>query len=526
MAFEVLSQGLPDGLPERTLGWGVLDWCTKFLVNPDRADKGKAWVFKPDQAKFILWFYAVDEEGNWIYRRAYRERAKGTGKSPMVAALACAEFLGPVVFSHFDPDTGQPVGRENEDSLIQLAAVSVDQCRNTYMLIMEMLKGKAEDYYDLDIGMSRTLVKGYGNRRIDMITASPRSQEGFRPTFVIMEETQNWVPAEQGPEFARVLRRNLMKYDARSIEVTNAPVPGEGSVAEETHKFYEKILAGDAEDEGLLFDSFVLRVQDIYDKEQALPALKEMYKDAPWININRVWGEINDPSVREVDSRRFYFNEMCSTLSMWINHKVWEAAGDDGLRLRKTDKISIGFRGKRACTAVVAVRLDDGAVFLLDMWEAPQGAGRDWEVDYITVDNAVRRYLKKYNVVNLYADHRGYQDIVGRWFVDHDEESDNHVDVKEFLTSNKAKMAMAIEQFETAVYDKRLSHDTHPDLTRHVLNCFTDEIPQGKCLRQETPYSQRYIVAAEAAVIAYEAAQAAIEEGALRDEPVHYVYSY
>lgn len=74
---------LPDGLPERTLGWDVLQWASDWLVNPDSrgGTKGEQWVFKPDQARFILWFYAVDEEGNWLYRRAYRERAKGTGKA-------------------------------------------------------------------------------------------------------------------------------------------------------------------------------------------------------------------------------------------------------------------------------------------------------------------------------------------------------------------------------------------------------------------------------------------------------------
>jgi len=526
--FEVLSTGLPEGLPERTLGWGILEWCSDFLVNPDSAGgvKGEQWVFKPDQARFILWFYAVDEYGNWIYRRAYRERAKGTGKSPMVAAIACAEFLGPAEFSHFD-ENGQAVGRERDDAIVWLAAISQDGCRHTYDYIMGLLSGPAEIYYNLDIGMTRVLVKGQSNnKRIQTLTASFRSHEGPKPTFAICEETQNWIPAEQGPQFFSTINRGLTKTDGRLIEVTNAPVPGEGSVAEETHKFYEDILEDSIDDAGLLFDTILLKVEDIYDAQQALPALEYMYQDAPWIRVPRVWQDINDPQMREVDARRFFFNEMCSNLAMWIKKDIWANAAAHPLKLRRTDKIALGFRGKRSCTALVATRLIDGATFLLEFWEAPMGQQKTYEVNAGEVDRKVRNYLKKYNVVALFADHRGYQDIVARWYVDHDEDSEIPVDVKEFLTTNKAKMALAIEQFETAVHEKRLSHDGNDDLSRHIANCFTDEIPQGLVLRQETPKSQRYIVAAEAAVLAYEAAQAAIEAGALREEPSRNVYSF
>src|SRR5688572_20779727 len=117
----------------KTLGFDILDWCSTWLVNPDSYGgvKGDQWVFQDDQAHFILAFYSVDDRGDWLYRRAYRERAKGTGKSPMVAAIACAEFLGPAEFSHFDPETGQAVGRPRNDAMIWLAAISLDGSDHT-----------------------------------------------------------------------------------------------------------------------------------------------------------------------------------------------------------------------------------------------------------------------------------------------------------------------------------------------------------------------------------------------------------
>jgi len=63
-------------IPERTLGWGVLNWCSTWLAQPDGDDKGDRWVFTNEQALFILNFYAVDEYGIWLYRRGVLERPK------------------------------------------------------------------------------------------------------------------------------------------------------------------------------------------------------------------------------------------------------------------------------------------------------------------------------------------------------------------------------------------------------------------------------------------------------------------
>lgn len=503
----------------KTLGFGVLDWCSENLVQPDGDGKGDPWVFKPDQAHFVLAFYAVDDTGRWVYRRAYRERAKGTGKSPMVAAVACAEFLGPVKFSHFDPDSGQPIGVRNHDSHVQLAAVSEKQCKSTFAFIMEMLSGCAGKY-GIEIGMTKIQILGGGTDRvIEMITANHRSQEGFRPTFAIFEETQHWLPSERGPDFAQTVRRNLKKKNGRDIEVTNAPIPGEGSVAELTHQFYQEIQSGSSHRADLLFDTFSIHVDDIYDKDQAMPALQEMYKDAPWIDLETTFGEICDPSTREVDARRFYFNEIVPPNSMWIPGPTWDAA-ERQLTLKRTDLISLGFKARKHCGAISATRLKDSAVFLLDLWERPQNAHRDWEVPYAEIDGRMRQIFEKYNVYNVVASPESFQDIVGRWAIDYE----GSIEIEELWTSrNRQRNADCIEMFETAVKDQRLIHDGNVDLSRHVMNCFVDVVAQGNLLKQE---GQRHIAAAEAAILSFKAAQEAIEDGALKERPDATLYIF
>src|SRR5678815_2147464 len=109
---------------------------------------------------------------------------KGWGKSPLVAAIAATELLGPVVFSHFD-DQGRPVGRPHPNPRVQLAAISEAQVENTFEPLREMLAyGNASAEYDLDIMLSRIDRCGFYSGVIERVTSSFRSREGNRPTFV------------------------------------------------------------------------------------------------------------------------------------------------------------------------------------------------------------------------------------------------------------------------------------------------------------------------------------------------------
>lgn len=62
-------------LPEKTLGWQIAGWCAEYLL----ADDGGPWKFTPEQLRFILWWYAVDNNGRFVYRTGVLQRLKGWG---------------------------------------------------------------------------------------------------------------------------------------------------------------------------------------------------------------------------------------------------------------------------------------------------------------------------------------------------------------------------------------------------------------------------------------------------------------
>lgn len=62
-------------LPKHTLGWHILWWISKNLLD----DEGGPFIPTPEQTRFILWMYAVDEHGKFIYRDIVLQRIKGWG---------------------------------------------------------------------------------------------------------------------------------------------------------------------------------------------------------------------------------------------------------------------------------------------------------------------------------------------------------------------------------------------------------------------------------------------------------------
>src|SRR5690554_6405745 len=123
----------PEGLPELTLGWQILGWTREYLLQPDGPNAGEPWVFTDEQARFVLWFYAIDQRGRFVYPYAMLRRMKGWVKDPMAAALCCVEFVGPCRFGGFNRSC-EPVGVRHPSAWVQFAAVSREQTRNTMTL--------------------------------------------------------------------------------------------------------------------------------------------------------------------------------------------------------------------------------------------------------------------------------------------------------------------------------------------------------------------------------------------------------
>jgi hypothetical protein len=447
-------------LPEWTLGWQILRWIDEYL------GATKKWVPTKEQARFLLWWYAIDERGRFVYRDGVLQRLKGWGKDPIVAVISLVEMLGPCRFSHFTavdmPEwnlaAGDPVGEEHEDAWIQVAATALEQTKNTMKLFPSLISRKlmqAHGMNKLDIG--KTVIYAHGGRRtIEAVTSSPSTLEGARATFVIRNETHHWNGSNSGFEMAEVIERNATKSaggQSRALSITNAYDPSEGSVAQSQRESWEAEASGESVETGVLYDSIEapegisMRPPEAKDwkptEDPATLAYREacvkawlstvvtaVRGDAVWLDLESIVMAIlrrrerNGKVVSLSLARRFWFNVIVAAEDSWADPAAVEAAIDPLLRTARaqerdsdqlrmgwivdpTDPIVMFFDGSKSddSTVLVGCRLSDGFTFTLGVWSKPAGkAGEGWLAPREQADQRVEEVFKRFNVVAFWAD--------------------------------------------------------------------------------------------------------------------------
>jgi phage terminase large subunit-like protein len=511
------DDGLPFGWPVdqdvASAGPAVLAWSETVLVQPDGDRSGDPWRWRQSQARFVSWWYAVDEDGDYLWRRGQVVLPKGAGKSPMAAALACCELAGPVRFAGW-ADDGSPIMRAHPSPDVKLSALSQDQAEDATMgLAISMLENSAAhaEIPGLDAGLTRVRTR---NGKLSSSTARAPSKEGLRPTAVVLDEAHLWVAANGGHRLAETLRRGVAKTGGRSLETTNQWAAGQDSVAELTNEYAEAVRAGTHAGDGVLTWHPVGHCDDLADPVQLRAALVELYSDSPWIDVDRLAAEVIDRGTHPADARRYYLNQPASADDAWIRADQWHACVDRSRPLEDGDTITLGFDGSRGrargnadATALVAVRVKDGHVELLGCWQARDGED-DWTAPETVIDACVRDAFKRFRVVGFYCDPAGWQSRIGDWEAAFHKRLKVKASVDHPLhrwANRTTEMVRALASFEEAVSNGDLTHDGSFRLTEHVLAARRRVSKGGVQIHKEHPDSQRKIDCAVAATLAWQA---------------------
>lgn len=537
----------PGELP--TLGWYVLRWMAQKLVVPDDRFAGEPFILTPEQAQFVLDFYAVDPvTGRRRIRRAIWSRSKGHGKSPLVAGLCIVEALADVYPDGWDSD-GEPVGRPwatlGFKPKVQLLGVSEDQTQNAWDPLLDMVRNGPLAHEPGVTAMDTFVVVPRG--RIEPVTSSASSREGFRPVFAAMDQTESWTASNGGVKLAAAVRRNLSKTGGSSIETPNSYNPGGGSVSEASFVAAQKLAEGKLKSSsGILLDHREAPGEtDMFDKTSLLAGLRWAYgcsadtpcaltaaglhpeHDRGWVDLDRKVAEVWDPDTDPADSRMYYLNQVTAAANSWLSQPEWAACGpkrgDEPRVITKTEPITLGFdgsrsrtRGKTDATALVGCTVKDGHVFLIRAWEHPDNVD-EWQVPTIEVEATVKETLDTYNVVGFYADPAKWESYVADWEARYGKRLKvgraGHP-IEWWMTGGRSGMiAKALEQFHTAIVEGEMTHDGSSILTRHMLNA-RRKIRNGTLqIGKRHPDSEDKIDAAVAATLAWQARVDAIAKG-------------
>jgi hypothetical protein len=532
------APSVPGELP--TLGHYVIKWIAQTLSAPDKADY-EPFVLYPEQEDFVLRFYELDPEmGKRKYRRAVISRARGWGKSPFLAAIACAEALADVVPDGWDSD-GQPVGKPwctVRTPLVQIAAVSETQTKNTWSPLLEMLQGPALDRYP-GLEILDTFVN-LPRGRIEPITSSARTVKGNRPVFAVLDQTEEWVQSNGGHRLAETMRINAAKIGGTTIESPNAYTPGEESVAEMSHQYWGEIREGTATDDGLYYDHREAPAStDIYDHESRHAGLVYAYGDSADVNgghapIDVLERTLQDRNIPTQKLRADLFNQITHSSDAWISQVEWAARYVDRV-VEDRCPICIGFdgsagrtKGTADATALIAVTMDNH-YFELGVWEQPAGpAGRTWTAPGTEIEAAVRMAFSTYQVVGFFADPALWEDHVARW------EAEYHAKLTAYATrehpirfnTNRLTLVVsALEQFRSEIVNGEMTHSGESAMTRHFLNARLRKLgTAGYGIKKEHATSDRKIDAAYAALLAGLARRDAVAKGWGQTHTTHAPY--
>lgn len=511
-----------------TLGPQVCDFMEQNLVFGPGDLRGQPLVLTDERRFLIYRCYEVFPKG---HARAGRRRfkrcgislRKGLAKTELAALIAACELHpeAPVRCTGFTHG-GEPIGGPVSDPYIPMVAYTEEQSDDlAYTALRVILElGLLKD--DFDIGLDR-IIRRKGDGKAQALSSSPNARDGARTTFSVCDETHRWT-LQRLRDAHQVLLTNLAKRkmaDPWNLDVTTAPEPGTGSIAEATMEYATAVQRGQARDASLFF--FHRQASDHHDLKTA-DGLRAAVEEASgeeaalWSDIDAICGLWSDPGADKPYLERVYCNRLVQGSSQAFDVIQWAARATEVNPVKDGDLITLGFDGSmfHDATSIIGTHMTTGYQWKIGHWERPAGA-QQWQVPATEVDEKVRDCFARYNVWRMYCDPPYWQSWVALWIGLYGKER-----VIEWFTNRRKQMAAALEGFDTAIKNGTLSHAGDKDVSRHIGNARRENLAgppdeQGKALwliRKDRPDSPHKIDAAMASVLSWEAHTDAIASGA------------
>jgi hypothetical protein len=492
-------------------------WATKYLKQPNGPKAGRRFEFTQSQLRFILWFYALDEDGNWLYRRAVRRLAKGSGKSPFAALMALVELCAPVRLGRFDPSVpGGCVGKPVSMPLVQIAATAESQTENTMRMVRAFAPKGSRVVVDHGLDPGLTQIYKAGGGKLHVMTSSASAAEGGEATFIVGDEPEHWTPSNGGPEFASTLADNLAKSGSRMLETCNSWEPGSGSVAEASFDAWVAQEEGKTRGESrILYDARVAPPKTVLHDDPdtskgevgLTTALRFVYDDCWWANLTAIRERIWDIQSLESDSRRKYLNQPVADEAAWVTPQEWAALADPTRVVADGEDVVLFFDGSKSrdATALMGCCMSDGHVFTVYVYEPNPKHSTEDSVPVHEVDSAVIGAHERYNVVAFFADVQEWQGFVKvtwpdryatQYVVMAAPSGREPAAIAWDMRSRAYDFAEAAEVCHEEIVSGRFTHDGDSRVARHVGNARNNPHKGRLSIKKESPDSPRKIDAA------------------------------
>lgn len=518
--------------PWPSLGGQVVAWIKENLCHGPGDLRGEPVRMDSEKEALIWRMYEVfpddhPQAGRRRFKRCAISLRKGSAKTELLAWIAAAELHRDAPVRCIGWENGEPVGGGVTDPYIPLVAYTEEQSEELAYGALRVILQYSRVAAAFDIGIER-IMRIDGDGKAVALATAPDARDGARTTFAGADETHRWnLPRLKMAH--RVMLANLPKRrlsDAWCLEITTAPAPGEGSVAEDTMEYARQVADGKIADSRLFF--FHRQASDGHDlsTDEGIRAavLEASGPIAGWSDIEGIVEQWHDPTADRSYLERVWLNRLVRASERAFDAGRWRALASPDYRVEDGALITLGFDGARYhdSTAIVATEVATGHQWVVGVWEHPYGVV-EWEVPEAEVEQAMAACFQRYNVWRLNCDPPYWETHVSKWAGEFGEER-----VVQWRTNRTTPMAYALRAYDNAIKAGELSHDGNRALAAHIGNAcrhmLTLRDDQGVPLwtiYKERPDSPHKIDLAMAACLSWEARRAALASGATGDRSVY-----
>lgn len=506
-----------------TLGPQVCDFIENNLVYGPGDLRGLPAVLDDEKRALVWKIYEVypkkhSQAGRRRFKRVGISLAKGLAKTEFSAWIAACELHPDAPVRCIGWDGDEPIGGPVTDPYIPMVAFTEEQSDELAYGALKAILEESLIRDDFDIGLERIMRIGGDGKAVSLAT-SPSARDGARTTFSICDET-HWFTSDKLRRAHQTMMANLPKRkaaDAWMLEITTAFEPGDNSVAEGTMDYAKAVRDGRIRDSRLFF--FHREASDKHNlttkKGMRAAVIEASGPAASWRDIDSIVAQGEDPTTDKAFWERVWCNRLVKSSQKAFDAQRWQELINNQTVESKA-KIVLGFDGaqKNDATGLVATDIVTGYQWVLGSWEHPPGKV-EWSVPAEEVDDVVDQAFKSYDVWRMYADPPYWQSWIAKWVGKWGDKR-----VVEWWTNRRGPMTYALEGFNTAIAEGKISHDGNKVLARHIANAHKYDIPkldeQGRpmwLIRKERYDSPNKIDLAMAAVLSWEARKDAIAAG-------------
>ncbi|MDO8671109.1 MAG: terminase, partial [Dehalococcoidia bacterium] len=409
-----------DAVPYPTLGEQVCDWIEDNLVFGPGDLRGEPARIDGEKRALIYRAYEIQPQGHpdagrRRFKRVALSLRKGSAKTELSAWIAACELHpdAPVRCIGWDGH-GHPEAGGVTDPYIAMCAYTEEQSEDLAYGALRVILQYSRVAKDFDIGIERIMRIGGDGKAVALATA-PDARDGARTTLNVFDETHRFT-LPRLKQAHRTMLANIPKRrmaDAWSFEITTAPAPGEGSVAEDTMDYARQVAAGKAEDAKLFF--FHRQAGDNHDlsTREGLKAavLEASGPVASWSDIDGIVDQWADPTADRAYLERVWLNRLVRASDKAFDAEKWRALADPDFVVPDGDLIVLGFDGsagsagprKADSTALIGTHVESGYQWVVGLWEHPEGV-MEWTCPKPAVNEAVAEAFRRWNVWRLNAD--------------------------------------------------------------------------------------------------------------------------